>query len=536
MAQDTAEGTPTAGSGQGAPAAGSGTPVAGISSDTPVGVIGAGTMGAGIAQVAALAGHPVLLYDVEPDRVAAAVAGLHGQLGKLAERGRLAPTDAAAAAERIGAAADLDVLRSAGLVIEAIVESLPAKRELLADLEDVVKPETILASNTSSLSIDAMAAGLRNPGRVVGMHFFNPAPVMRLVEVVYGSLTEPTAVDAVRAVATAWGKIAVPVTSSPGFIVNRVARPFYGEAHRLVEEGAADPATIDALLREAGGFRMGPLELTDLIGQDVNLAVCTSVWEATNLDPRYAPSVWQRGLVEAGRLGRKSGRGVYDYDRGTPNAPAPATAAPAPMPASVRAGLGLGPLEPLIARAVAAGIPVGTGGLPGELLFPTARAALTTGALATEAPGGLPLVALDLALDYRQATRLAVACGPRCASEALAEVVGFLQAAGLAVSVIADTPGLVVMRTVVRLVNEAADLAGRGVASATDIDLAMRYGANYPIGPLEWGDRIGTDRVRQVLDAIEDRYRDGRYRPCLRLRSRAGRSLREPAPGREESP
>ena len=515
--------------------AGSDAPAAGIRSDTPVGVIGAGTMGAGIAQVAALAGHPVLLYDVELDRIAAAVAGLHGQLGMLAERGKLAPTDAAAAAERIGAAAELHALRPAGRVIEALVESLPAKRQLLAELEDVVKPDTILASNTSSLSIDAMAAGLRNPGRVVGMHFFNPAPVLRLVEVVHGALTEPAAVDTVRAVATAWRKIAVPVASSPGFIVNRVARPFYGEAHRLVEEGAAGPATIDALLREAGGFRMGPLELTDLIGQDVNLAVCTSVWDATNFDPRYAPSVWQRGLVEAGRLGRKSGRGVYDYDRGTPIAPAPATAAPAPVPASVRAGVGLGPLEPLIARAVAAGVPVGSGGLPGELLFPNVRAALTTGVLAAEASAGLPLVALDLALDYRHAARLAIAAGPGCAPAALAEVIGFLQAAGLAVTVVADTPGLVVMRTVARLVNEAADLAGRGVASAADIDLAMRHGANYPIGPLEWGDRIGTDRVRQVLDAIEDRYRDGRYRPCLWLRRRAGRSLRDHAPGRKES-
>jgi len=525
MTQDAAGGAP----------AESATTVAEIHSDTQIGVIGAGIMGAGIAQVAALAGHPVLLYDVEPARTAAAIAELSGWLGKQAERGRLAPTDAAAAAERIGAADSLGALRSAGLVIEAIVESLPAKRELLIALEDVVEPGTILASNTSSLSIDAMAAGLRNPGRVVGMHFFNPAPVMRLVEVVHGSLTEPAAVSAVRAVAGAWGKFAVPVASGPGFIVNRVARPFYGEAHRLVEERAADPATIDALLREAGGFRMGPLELTDLIGQDVNLAVSTSVWEATNLDPRYAPSVWQRALVEAGRLGRKSGRGVYDYVGTTPGAPPPATALPAPPPSSVRAGIGLGPLEPLIDRAVAAGVQVDTGGLPGELLFPNARAALTTGALASEAPIGLPVVTLDLALDYRHASRMAVAPGARCTPEALAEVVGFLQAAGLAVSVVADTPGLVVMRTVARLVNEAADLAGRGVASAADIDYAMRYGANYPVGPLEWGDRIGTDRVRQVLDAIEDEYRDGRYRPCLWLRSRAGRSLREPASGREGS-
>jgi len=499
----------------------------GLDPGTPVAVIGAGTMGAGIAQVAALAGHPVLIYDADPDRTGPAVTGLHARLGKLAERGKLAPAEAAAAAERLTAVGNLSALAPAGLVIEAIVESLPAKRELLAHLEDIVKPDAILATNTSSLSIDAMAAGLRNPARVVGMHFFNPAPVMRLVEVVRGELTDPGVADTVHAVATGWGKLAVRAAASPGFIVNRAARPFYGEAHRLVEEGAADPATIDAVLREAGGFRMGPLELTDLIGQDVNLAVSHSVWEATNYDPRYTPSVWQRGLVEAGRLGRKSGRGVYDYDSGDrAGEPPPATAAPAPTPTSVRAGIGLGPLEPLVARARAAGVAVDDGGPPGELLLPHARAALSSGALAAEAPGGLPMVAIDLALDYTQATRIAVAAGPGCPPEALAEVVGFLQAAGLAVSVLADTPGLVVMRTVARLVNEAADLAGRGVASAADIDLAMRHGANYPIGPLEWGDRIGSDRVRRVLDAMEDEYRDGRYRPCVWLRSRRGRSLR----------
>ncbi|MCI0688666.1 MAG: 3-hydroxyacyl-CoA dehydrogenase [Sporichthyaceae bacterium] len=501
-----------------------------LTAGTPIAVIGAGTMGAGIAQVAALAGHPVLLYDTDSDRLQAAVSGLHAQLGKLAERGKLGPEQAAAAAERIGTARDLGELAPAGLVIEAIVELLTAKRDLLSALEDVVKPEAVLASNTSSLSIDAMAAGLRVPGRVVGMHFFNPAPVMRLVEVVHGELTDPAVVAAVHELAGSWGKIAVRVASSPGFIVNRVARPFYGEAHRLVEEGAADPATIDAVLREAGGFRMGPFELTDLIGQDVNLAVCTSVWVATHFDPRYTPSGWQRGLVEAGRLGRKTGRGVYGYDGGAK--PEPSTAPRAAVPAHVSAGVGLGPLEPLVARAAAAGIQVEPGGLPGELLFPRARAALTTGALAGEAAGGLPLVSLDLAMDYRTATRIAVAAGSGCPPEALAEVVGFLQAAGLAVTVVADTPGLVVMRTVARLANEAADLAGRGVAEAADIDLAMRHGANYPIGPLEWADRIGTERIRQVLDAMEDRYRDGRYRPSLALRRLSGRSPRGEETGR----
>ena len=256
-----------------------------LTAAVPVGVVGSGTMGAGIAQIAAQAGHPVLLQDAVPGRAETAVDGIGSQWGRMVGKGRLDPAAADAARGRLTAAKDVADLAGCGLVVEAAVESLDVKRAIFAGLEAVVDKKCVLATNTSSLSITAVAATLRYPGRCVGMHFFNPAPVMKLVEVVSGLQTDQHIASAVAAVATLWGKTAVRVASTPGFIVNRVARPFYGEAFRTLDEAAADPATIDALMREAGGFRMGPLELTDLIGQDVNLAVGRSVWELFGQDP-----------------------------------------------------------------------------------------------------------------------------------------------------------------------------------------------------------------------------------------------------------
>ena len=283
------------------------------SSFGPVGVIGAGAMGAGIAQVAASAGHGVTLVDAAPGAGAAAVEKIGVSLNRLVEKGRLTPDDASKVLARITPTESVADLPECGLVIEAVPEDLDLKRRLFADLADRQPPTTVLATNTSSIDIDAIAEDVADPERILGLHFFNPAPVMQLVEVVHGRRTAPAYVEHAVALMTAWGKTPVRCSSTPGFIVNRVARPFYGEAQRIVESGIADAATVDWVLRERGGFPMGPLELTDFIGQDVNLAVGTSVWEQTGRDERYAPTEFQRGLVQAGRLGRKSGAGVYTY-------------------------------------------------------------------------------------------------------------------------------------------------------------------------------------------------------------------------------
>lgn len=278
----------------------------------PVAVVGAGAMGAGIAQVAATAGHPVALVDAATGAAEEAVARIIGSLQRLEAKGRLSSAQLEEVVERITTVDAVERLPQSGLVIEAVREDLGTKRDLFARLAQTQHADTVLATNTSSLDITAIAAGIPDPARVIGLHFFNPPPVMRLVEVVRGAESGPEVVDDATALMRAWGKTPVRCTSTPGFIVNRVARPFYGEAQRMLMAGVADAATLDAALRSAG-FRMGPLELTDFIGQDVNLAVGTSVWEQTGRDPRYEPTALQQELVAAGHLGRKSGQGVYRY-------------------------------------------------------------------------------------------------------------------------------------------------------------------------------------------------------------------------------
>jgi 3-hydroxybutyryl-CoA dehydrogenase len=279
-----------------------------------VAVIGAGTMGSGIAQIASQAGHEVYLVDAFDGAAATAQNRLACLLVGLATKGRITPAEAQAASSRLHVARSTTDLPECALVIEAIREDLADKRALFAALARTQPPGTLFASNTSSLDITKIAQGMPHPERVLGLHFFNPPPIMRLVEVIHGDETGEESLTAALELMGAWGKTSVRCTSTPGFIVNRVARPFYGEAQRMVEAGVADAATIDLAIREVGGFRMGPMELSDLIGQDVNLAVGTSVWEQTGHDERYAPTDLQRQLVADGRLGRKTGQGVFRYD------------------------------------------------------------------------------------------------------------------------------------------------------------------------------------------------------------------------------
>ncbi len=288
-----------------------------------VGVVGAGTMGAGIAQVAAQAGHVTWLFDSRPGAAEQAAKGLQATMDKLVAKGKYTGEQAAAIVERLRPATEMQDLASCGLVIEAIVEDLAVKRKVFAELEQHVAVDAVLATNTSSLPVTAIAAGVAHPERVIGLHFFNPAPLMPLVEVVPGLATSAELVRNAAAWMKDWGKAPVVCKDTPGFIVNRVARPYYGESLRLYEEGVADMATIDAALKQYGGFRMGPFELMDLIGNDINFTVTKTVWEAFFHDPRYRPSITQQRQMESGRYGRKTGHGFFNYATDAPSTNVP---------------------------------------------------------------------------------------------------------------------------------------------------------------------------------------------------------------------
>lgn len=282
--------------------------------NTIVGIIGSGAMGAGIAQVAAVAGHQVIVYDNNTTALEKAKINLDGTLKKLQEKGKL--PDAAVVMQRFTFADNLQGLAACGLIIEAIVEKLEVKKAVFSEVEKYVSDTCILASNTSSLSITSIAAACIKPQRILGLHFFNPAPLMALVEIIAAVQTDAALIPVVKQLMQDWRKVPVIAKDTPGFIVNRVARPFYGEAIRIYEEGIADIATIDWAMTEIGGFRMGPFTLTDYIGHDVNYVVTETVFQSFFYDPRYKPSFSQKRLLEAGWLGRKSGRGFYNYAEG----------------------------------------------------------------------------------------------------------------------------------------------------------------------------------------------------------------------------
>ncbi|MFI5803424.1 3-hydroxyacyl-CoA dehydrogenase [Streptomyces sp. NPDC051561] len=491
-----------------------------------VSVVGAGTMGQGIAQVALMAGHPVFLFDVDAERTTAAVAAVRGRVERLVEKGRLDKADAEEALGRLHPAHDLRDLSASALVVEAIIEQLPVKQQLFRSLEEIVAADCLLASNTSSLSVTAIAGGLKHPGRFVGMHFFNPAPLLPLVEVVSGFATDADAATRAYDTALAWGKGPVRCADTPGFLVNRIARPFYAEAFAVYEEQAADPATIDAVLRESGGFRMGPFELTDLIGQDVNEAVSRSVFEAFFQSPKFVPSLPQRRLVESGRLGRKAGHGWFPYGEGAAK-PAPHTAAAQAAPAQITVAGDFGPAsEVIVMLQETDGIEVKKVSADGAYIgLPSGgQLSLVDGNTSVEYSD---VVYFDLALDYRAATRIALSASDDVSEETLREATGLFQALGKDVSVIGDVPGMIVGRTVAMLIDLALDAVAKGVASPQDIDTAMRLGVNYPRGPLEWGRDLTGDWSFDLLTALHARCPTGRYAPSL-AHYRQGYAEQEP--------
>jgi 3-hydroxybutyryl-CoA dehydrogenase len=408
-----------------------------------------------------------------------------------------------------------DGLKDCDLVIEAIIENVDDKRQTYRALETIVKAHTIFLSNTSSLCITELAAASSRPDRFGGLHFFNPVPLMKLVEVIAGLLTAPAIEQRLVDFGAALGHTPVRARDTPGFIVNRVARPYYGEALRMLQEQATTPATLDAVMRECGGFKMGPCELMDLIGHDVNFAVTKSVYEGFFDDPRYKPSLVQKDLVDAGWLGRKSGRGFFDHREGAAAATPEDVGSRASVPSTVRIEGDLGPAallgsmllrqdETEVARRDGAGL----------LRVDGFAVALSDGRTATERSVALgePVVLFDLALDYAACSRVLLAPAAQASDLHLAKAIGLFVLLRKKVSLAADVPGLAVTRTVAMLVNEAADAVQQGIASADDVDAAMQKGVNYPIGPMAWGRQTGFGHITTVLRHLAQTYGEDRYR------------------------
>ena len=502
-----------------------------------IAIVGAGTMGAGIAQLAAQAGARTLVHDPDGGALDRGLSGVRERLERAVERGR---ADRAALGE-IVAAPRLADLAGAELVIEAAPEDLELKRRLFSELAAIVGAECVLATNTSSLSVTAIQAPVQHPQRVVGMHFFNPAPVMRLLEVVAGELSGEPALAVARAAGEAMDRHVIAAADGPGFLVNRCNRPFGLEALRIVQERLATPEQVDRICRLGGGFRMGPFALMDLVGIDVGLAVAESFHAQAYGEPRWRPSPLAARMAAAGRLGRKSGRGWYEYPPGPPEDP------PAPEPGGgdglvVMAGETALAAE-LAAAATEAGWEVAT---PGEAAGEVPALILDCGATEDDLPlqgapqvllcDSAPLAAMDPeggAAGFHAVVPLGglveLTASATTAPAALERAQRFFASLGQRSERVGDAPGLVLGRIVAQLVNEAAFALGEGVGSAADIDAGMVLGLNHPRGPLEWGDAIGPPEVLAVLAGLAEEYREERYRPAPALLRavRSGRALRE---------
>ncbi len=490
---------------------------------TPVLVVGAGIMGAGIAQVAAQAGHTVKLFDLREGAAAQARDKLEKTLRGLQAKGKLTAEAVAQTMDRIEVIAQLAQASDVALVVEAIVEKVEAKRSLFQQLEALVSDDCVLATNTSSISVTAIANGLKHPTRLVGMHFFNPVPLMKLVEVVSGLQTSPPVAEAIFELSKAWGKVPVHARSTPGFIVNRIARPFYAETLALLQEQAASPLALDACMR-AVGFRMGPCELMDLIGHDTNFAVTQSVFEANFYDKRYVPSLIQQEMVNGGLLGRKSGRGFYDYSQAQASAsetvPGSGAAVTPPLHQSITV-MGQGLVAERMEHALrAAGVSLALEPVASWVGLQVDGAQLRLSDGATASSLGDDLAVFDRPIGAQPGTSLAWAASQRASASWTRDAEQWLRLCGFAPVRVADTPALVVTRTLAMLINEAADAVHQGVCTLDGANAAMKLGVNYPAGPFEWLADWDVAGVIAVLEALDAHYRGERYRVSPWLRQR----------------
>lgn len=484
-------------------------------------VIGAGIMGTGIAQVAAQSGHQVALFDAKEGANVKAIESLRKSLENLVSRGKMNAELMQITLQNIHPIDQLSDAKDAVLVIEAIVEKLEVKRALFQELETIVSEKCILATNTSSISVTAIANGLKRPQQLVGMHFFNPVPVMKLVEVVSGLQTNPKVANAIFALALAWSKVPVYTKSTPGFIVNRIARPFYAEALSMLQEQVASPFEIDSCLKSAG-FKMGPCELMDLIGHDTNFSVTSSVYEANFFDKRFTPSLIQKELVDGGLFGRKSGRGFYDYsaDAVQPSIPVQDSK---PLPSKLK--IVLHGDQPLIAffseqlESLNIKFEIDEESDWSGIAYNHIEIRITDGLMAIEMDHNAVLI--DQSFAPHAGMYLAWTHATTATKELMKSVENFLITLGIQPIKVIDSPGLIVARTIAMLINEACDTVNQGVCTEDAVNQAMRLGVNYPEGPFEWLEQWSAADIAFLLDSMDDFYRGERYRvsPMLRRKS-----------------
>jgi 3-hydroxybutyryl-CoA dehydrogenase len=494
-----------------------------------IAVVGTGAMGRGIAQIAAQAGSTVTLYDTQPAAMAAAQQAIASQWDKLQDKGRMDAATVAACKARLQSANALTDLASCDLVVEAIVEKLEVKAALFAQLEEIVRPEAVLASNTSSLSITAIAAKLKHPQRVAGYHFFNPVPLMKVVEVIAGLKTAPAVCTALSEYARQMGHTPVTAQDTPGFIVNHAGRGYGTEALRIVSEGVADFATIDRILRDQVGFKLGPFELMDLTALDVSHPVMESIYHQYYEEARYRPSVITAQRLAGGVLGRKTGEGFYRYENNVaqvaPEPPVPQVAEMPPVWVSPRAAR----RAELLQLLKDLGAKIETGQSPSmqalTLVAPLGFDVTTVAVVERLDPART--VGIDMLIDDAATKRRVLATNPATRADMRDAAHALFARDGKAVSVIRDSGGFVTQRVVATIVNIATDICQQRICTPADLETAVTLGLSYPLGPLAMGNLYGPTNVLEVLFNLQTVYGDTRYRPSpwLRRRGAIGLSL-----------
>lgn len=494
-----------------------------------VGVIGAGAMGSGIAQLAAQAGSTVRVFDTRPEATQASVSSVAAQWDRLQAKGRLDATATQTLKARLSAVDTLAELGACDLVVEAVVERLDVKRALFSELEKILRPDAVFATNTSSLSVTAIAAGLQHPGRVAGFHFFNPPPLMKVVEVIAGLRTHAQVCQQLMDFTRQMGHTPVMAQDSPGFIVNHAGRGYGTEALRIVSEGIADFATIDRILRDQVGFKLGPFELMDLTALDVSHPVMESIYHQYFEEARYRPSVITAQRLAGGMLGRKTGEGFYRYIDGAiqkaPEAPVPEVGEMPPFWVSPRAARRVELLSLL--KSLGAKIETGPSASPLALALVAPLGFDITTVAVVERLDPARTVGIDMLIDDATTKRRVLATNPATRTDMRDAAHALFARDGKAVSVIRDSGGFVTQRVVATIINIASDMCQQGICSPKDLELAVTLGLGYPLGPLAMGDRYGPTNVLEVLFNMQTVYGDQRYRPSpwLRRRGAIGLSL-----------